>query len=118
MSGYSDGSRGRPRCGGRGGSSRGEVVGQASMAEREVHGVVGFLARELVGGLRESMIILRAEEAARAIVGEIGTSSLAKEFFKSNPMEFHGSVNPLLEDEWLDQTVKTFEVYHIVDDEL
>ena len=35
-------------------------VGQASMAEQEVYGVMGLLARELASVLQESMNILRA----------------------------------------------------------
>ncbi|XP_028097716.1 uncharacterized protein LOC114297478 [Camellia sinensis] len=79
---------------------------------------MGLLARELASVLQESMNILRAKETARAAVGETTSSSMANEFFKSNPMEFYGSANPLLADRWLEQIVKTFEVFHIVDDEL
>lgn len=43
---------------------------------------------------------------------------MAKEFFKFNPMEFHGGANLFLVDKWLKLTVKTFEVFHIIDDEL
>ncbi|XP_028125426.1 uncharacterized protein LOC114322348 [Camellia sinensis] len=64
------------------------------------------------------MNILRAKKAIRATIGETRSSSLAKEFFNSKPMEFYGWSNPLQVDKWLEQTVKTFEVFHIVDDEL
>ena len=64
------------------------------------------------------MNILRAKKAKRATVGETRSSSLANEFFNSKPMKFYGWANPLQVDKWLEQTVKTFEVFHIVDDEL
>ncbi|XP_028105693.1 uncharacterized protein LOC114304741, partial [Camellia sinensis] len=104
-----------------------EDVGQANMAEQvgqaEVLGqagqaAMGALAREMAGALRESMNILRAETQARENVAETTASFLTREFLRAKPNEFHGGPDPKKADEWLEQTVKTFEMLHIEDGEL
>ncbi|XP_028125780.1 uncharacterized protein LOC114322630 [Camellia sinensis] len=68
--------------------------------------------------LRESMIILRAETRARENVAEAKASFLTREFLRTKPDEFYGGPEPKKADEWLEQTMKTFEMLHIEDSEL
>ncbi|XP_028101540.1 uncharacterized protein LOC114300851 [Camellia sinensis] len=79
---------------------------------------MGALAREMAGALRESMNILRAETQVRETVAEIRASFLTREFLRAKPDEFHGGPDSKKADEWLEQTVKTFEMLHIEDSEL
>ncbi|XP_028087682.1 uncharacterized protein LOC114288378 [Camellia sinensis] len=104
-----------------------EGIGQADMAEQmgqaEVPGqagqvAMGALAQEITGALRESMNILRMETQARENVAKTRASFLTREFLWAKPDEFHGSLEPKKADEWLEQTVKTFEMLHIDDNKL
>ena len=54
------------------------------MAEPVGPQAMGALAREIVGALRESMGILRAENHAQAQVVAAGPSFFKREFFRSN----------------------------------
>ena len=45
-------------------------------------------------------------------------SFLTREFLRAKPNEFHGGPEPKKADEWLEQTVKTFEMLHTDDSEL
>ncbi|XP_028104124.1 uncharacterized protein LOC114303178 [Camellia sinensis] len=79
---------------------------------------MGALAQEIAGALRESMNILRVEIQVRENVAETRASFLTMEFLRTKPDEFHGGPDPKKADEWLEQTVKTFEMLHIDDGEL
>ncbi|XP_028090828.1 uncharacterized protein LOC114291034 [Camellia sinensis] len=72
----------------------------------------------MVGALRESMEILRAEQAARTVEGETQASSLKNEFFRSNPAKLSGGPNLMKANEWLKQIAKSFEILDICEDEL
>ncbi|XP_028109976.1 uncharacterized protein LOC114308568 [Camellia sinensis] len=76
------------------------------------------LAREMDEALRESMDILRDEQAARTIEGETRVLFLKKDFFHSNLAKFLGGAEPLKADEWLEQITKPFEILDIRDGEL
>lgn len=76
------------------------------------------LAREMARALRESMEILRAEQATRTIKEETRTSFLKNEFFHSNPVEFSGGPDPMKVDEWQEHIIKSFEILDIRDGEL
>ncbi|XP_028070168.1 uncharacterized protein LOC114272647 [Camellia sinensis] len=95
-----------------------EQVGQAEVSGQAGQAVMGALALEMVGALRESMNILRAETQARENVAETRASFLTREFLRAKPDEFHGGLDPKKADEWLEQTVKAFDMLHIDDDEL
>ena len=56
-------------------------VVQANVAEPVGQQAIGALARELVGALRESMGILRAENQVQAHMAEAGPPFLKREFF-------------------------------------
>ncbi|XP_028070173.1 uncharacterized protein LOC114272654 [Camellia sinensis] len=79
---------------------------------------MGALAREMAGALRESMNLLRVENQARENTVESRASFLTREFLRAKPDEFYGGPEPKKVDEWLEQTVKTFEMLHIDDSEL
>ncbi|XP_028086895.1 uncharacterized protein LOC114287663 [Camellia sinensis] len=79
---------------------------------------MGALAREMAGALRESMNILRAETQARENIAETRASFLMREFLRAKPDEFHDGPDPKKADEWLEQTMKTFDMLHIDDGEL
>ncbi|KAF5932832.1 hypothetical protein HYC85_029003 [Camellia sinensis] len=95
-----------------------EHVGQAEAPGQAGQAAMGALAREMAGALRESMNILRVETQARENVVETRASFLTREFLWAKPEEFHGGPKPTKADEWLEQTVKTFEMLHIEDSEL
>ncbi|XP_028060573.1 uncharacterized protein LOC114264169 [Camellia sinensis] len=79
---------------------------------------MGALAREMAGALREFMNILKAETQVRENVAETRASFLTREFLRAKPNEFYGGPDPKKADEWLEQTVKTFDMLHIDDGEL
>lgn len=93
-------------------------VGQAEVSGQAGQAAMGALAQEMPGALRESMNILRAETQARENVVETRASFPTREFLRAKPDEFHGGPDPNKADEWLEQTVKTFEMLHIEDCEL
>ncbi|XP_028125090.1 uncharacterized protein LOC114322026 [Camellia sinensis] len=72
----------------------------------------------MAGALRESMNILRVETQARENVAETRASFLMREFLRAKPDEFLGGLEPKKGEEWLERTVKTFEMLHIEDGEL
>ncbi|XP_028114370.1 uncharacterized protein LOC114312332 [Camellia sinensis] len=116
--------RGRPRQGGRNIPTEPEIppqeegVGQNNIPVPPSQEAMGTLAREMTGALRESMEILRAEQAARTIEGETRASFLKKEFFRSNPVEYNDEPDLMKADEWLEQLVKSFEILDIRENEL
>ena len=80
-----------------------EGIGQAIVAELVGQHVMGALAREMAGALRESVGILKTENQAQAHVVEAGPSFLKREFFWSNPDEFVGDPKePRKADKWLE----------------
>ncbi|XP_028108693.1 uncharacterized protein LOC114307497 [Camellia sinensis] len=95
-----------------------EQVGQAEVLGQPSQAAMGALAREIAGALRESMNILRVETQERENVAETRASFLTREFLRAKPDEFHGGPNPKKRDEWLEQTVKTFDMLHTKDGEL
>ncbi|XP_028110630.1 uncharacterized protein LOC114309129 [Camellia sinensis] len=72
----------------------------------------------MAGALRKSMNILRAENQSRENAVATRASFLTREFLRAKPDEFHSGPEPKKADEWLEQTVKTFEMLHIEDSEL
>ncbi|KAF5933358.1 hypothetical protein HYC85_029529 [Camellia sinensis] len=62
--------------------------------------------------------LLKAENQARENTVESRTSFLTREFLRAKPDEYYGGLEPKKEDEWLEQTVKTFEMLHIDDSQL
>ncbi|KAF5941990.1 hypothetical protein HYC85_019632 [Camellia sinensis] len=58
------------------------------------------------------------ENQARENTAESRASFLTREFLRAKPDEFHGGPEPKKADEWLEQSVKTFEMLHIEDSEL
>ncbi|XP_028085074.1 uncharacterized protein LOC114286177 [Camellia sinensis] len=115
---------GRPQRSGRNIPAQPEIppqevgVGQNNVPAPPAQGAMGVLAREMAGALRESMEMLRAEQVARTIEGEMRASFLKKEFFRSNPAEYNGEPDPMKADEWLEQIIKSFEILDIRENEL
>ncbi|XP_028062974.1 uncharacterized protein LOC114266285 [Camellia sinensis] len=79
---------------------------------------MGSLAREMVEALRESMNILRVQNQARENSIETRASFLIREFLRAKPDEFYSGPEPKKADKWFEQTVKTFKMLHIKDNEL
>ncbi|XP_028085594.1 uncharacterized protein LOC114286618 [Camellia sinensis] len=72
----------------------------------------------MAGALRGSMNLLRVENQARENIIETRAAFLTREFLRTKPDEFHKGSEPKKSDEWLKQTIKTFEMLHIDDSEL
>ncbi|XP_028104763.1 uncharacterized protein LOC114303815 [Camellia sinensis] len=68
------------------------------------------IAREIVRAVREALTCSEGDES-RAL-------KITKEFFRLNPPEFTGGVEPLEAESWLEQVTKTLDILRVTDEGL